>query len=345
MSKVQLSYALSILVFLIHISTFANYTQDETFISGLNTIVDHLKTSISQVAVPLFFILSGFVFYREYTQDKFVSKLKRRIKTLVVPYICWNIVGMLFSIVATLFFSKYFIGRQPFEFTNESVFQSVFFYKENRVFWFIFDLILFTLFTPLIFILIKNKVIGVLSIVTIWGLYGINIQLPLSIFFRSDSIIYYLFGAYLGLHYFQQISCMKFEKSFERIVLIFMLLVANIWLYLFYDTGYEMSFVSGEWMSVLIKIVYSISLFCIFIQYPTRIPYNSFMRNSFWVYALHINISAIITKIIWIILPQTVMAIPNFCLTIIITLIVIEFLSRITQKISPILYGMLSGGR
>lgn len=339
-TKIQLSYFLAVLVFLIHIPTFTIYSSDGSIFSDLNTFVQRFKGTFSQVAVPLFFMISGFLFFRSYTKSQYIDKLKRRFKTLLIPYLLWNLFGMLLSIIATLFLSKYFVSKTPFEFTISNIFQSIFLYKDNTPFWFIFDLISFSVISPVIFLLIKNKYIGIISIITILLLYGFGIQIPASIFFRSDAIIYYMLGAFLGYHYFNRFSVIEIKRPFVFFILI---LVSNIWLFVFFETESTELFL-GKCIEVIVLVIYSISLYCLFLRFTDVLPNRPFMKHSFWVYALHMKMGAI-TKLIWVFFPQSFMAIPNFLFTIIVTLVIIEYLSRLTCRYCPSLYELLSGGR
>ena len=49
------------------------------FIEGI------LASSIISVAVPLFFLISGLLFFRDYNLNKVLSKYKSRIKSTVIP--------------------------------------------------------------------------------------------------------------------------------------------------------------------------------------------------------------------------------------------------------------------
>jgi surface polysaccharide O-acyltransferase-like enzyme len=56
-------FILSVLVFLIHISSFAQYPVSEGIISSINTkVAFFFKESITRFAVPMYFILSGMLF-------------------------------------------------------------------------------------------------------------------------------------------------------------------------------------------------------------------------------------------------------------------------------------------
>ena len=49
---------------------------------------------IARIGVPLFFFISGFLFfyYDDFSKNVYLGKIKKRFKSLVVPYIFWNLV-------------------------------------------------------------------------------------------------------------------------------------------------------------------------------------------------------------------------------------------------------------
>ena len=135
--KIIVSYILSVLVFWDHCSTFENYDSNAVlrFVSSL------FSHSIGRIAVPLFFIIAGVAFYRDYTDGKYVDKLKSRIRSLVIPFLLWNIINMAFEIVASTFFSQYFVGREKIVLTLPNIMFGIFHYQYNRPFWFILFLL------------------------------------------------------------------------------------------------------------------------------------------------------------------------------------------------------------
>jgi surface polysaccharide O-acyltransferase-like enzyme len=135
--KTIATYILSVLVLLIHCSTFANYPN---LPAAINVLSVFWQQVITPVAVPLFFIISGALFYRNYESDmkSYISKMKTRIRSLFVPYICWNVLNMMFQILCTELLSEYFVGREKFVFSAWNILGGVFHYKYNGPFWFIF---------------------------------------------------------------------------------------------------------------------------------------------------------------------------------------------------------------
>lgn len=206
--KTFVSYLLSILVFLIHISSFAQHDTNGTPITEINQIVSYFfQESITRFAVPMFFILSGATFFRNYSNAAYFSKLKSKFHSLVIPYLIWNTIWLLFNIVCSYtFLSNFFVGRQKFELTFINILKGIFLYECNLPFWFILNLIVFAVLSPIISLLISRKDLAFTSLVCLTLLRMVGIHLPTLIFFDANSLIFYFIGAIIGKHYFEKLS-------------------------------------------------------------------------------------------------------------------------------------------
>ena len=199
--KVKASYILAILVFCIHCSSFIQYDAGNT-IPYLRFGAYLTKQTINKAAVPLFFIISGALFYRNYTNEKYREKLLRRVRSLVIPYIAWNTLNMLFEFAATTFLSDYFVTRQKAVISLPNILLGIFHYKYYLPFWFIFALIIFAAAAPVIDKLLYSKTTSVLSIIALIVLNYFGFGLPAALFFDRTCIIYYLVGGLIGRYYF-----------------------------------------------------------------------------------------------------------------------------------------------
>ena len=93
---VLLNWILTMLIVLLHGNPVIRFGLD---MNTDSTIFIKLLFSACQVAVPLFFLISAILFYRTCTKfDDLKSKLRRRIKSLLIPYLLWNtlFVGIFF---------------------------------------------------------------------------------------------------------------------------------------------------------------------------------------------------------------------------------------------------------
>lgn len=341
--KAAATFLMSVLIFFIHLSTFYNYPDTGNLMSSVNRLLAHtFKEGFTRFVVPLYFIISGALFYRDYSNDRYVGKLKTRVKTLVIPYLMWNIIWMLFRIVTSYtFISNYFIGREKFVITPLNILLSLIHHECNGHFWFVFDLIVFVAAAPLIDLLTRTKKTACASIAVLLILSLMGYGIPASIFHTNTSIIYYLIGTTIGKYYFAHFvrpSAMK-----VRILSLLILLGYGVHNVFFFDH------VTGTPADALKFVQY---LLCgwAFWNVCDWIPEDSFVHHltdcGFAVYAIHGNVGAIITKLIYLILPKSeYLAIVNFTLSVTLTLLFIKTFCVVTRKYMPRLYEMLMGSR
>lgn len=91
-----LKFPLIVLVVFIHI-VHENITPVKLDLSAANLyhlIYNLISQNIGRVAVPCFFLFSGFLFFFKikdyFTVELYKKQIKNRFKTLFIPYILWN---------------------------------------------------------------------------------------------------------------------------------------------------------------------------------------------------------------------------------------------------------------
>ena len=98
---------------------------------------------LGQVAVPGFFFLSGFLFFQGLDDAKsWGRKVKSRVFSYVLPYLLWN------SAMTLLYLS---FGKA--EWSLKSLWEGIFLYRFNPVFWYFYQLILLSFCLPFMAIL------------------------------------------------------------------------------------------------------------------------------------------------------------------------------------------------
>ena len=136
--------------------------------------------SVAQLAVPLFFIISGFLFFRDFelSFESYCKKIKARIHTLLVPYIFWNLSFLLLLLflqsipgIASFFnsgdYQKLILDYNFYDFMN--AFIGLTGMPLLYQFWFIRDLMIMVLLSPIFFILAKKvPYLGLLMFAVLW---------------------------------------------------------------------------------------------------------------------------------------------------------------------------------
>lgn len=157
-----------------------------------------LFNEVGQDAVPVFFLITGFLFFRNFSMEKYASKLRSRFWSLVIPYIVWNAIGALFwFFVISLSEYKYVGGSYYFDNIFE-VIGDIFAAKYN-VLWYIGVIIVYAIAAPLFYYLSKwGKIIGTISVV-VFFIVGSTFHHPFCSPLLWMSV--YMLGALLGTYY------------------------------------------------------------------------------------------------------------------------------------------------
>lgn len=343
--KVIVSYILASFVVIIHLSVHAKYGRDitEGGIQTFNRIYStFFNSTFVTLSVPLFFIISGCLFFRNCKNIKdCYRKMQSRIMSLFVPFLLWNIIDMLFKIITSYSFcSKFFIGRQVFDLSIKNIVLSIFTSHSNGPFWFIFALIVFVILSPVIFLLLKNKIVSFIFLLILFVLTYFNIQHPLSNFFAFDAIIYYFIGCIIGRYYFNIFSTKITRKKSFLFLFIFCLCEITILFIVFKNIQLNLALLS------IFNIVFAISFWFVCDLFIDKLKQYDFYNNSFMLYAMHTNIIAIIGVLIWLILPKNdYISLLSYILQFIFTLMIINYICYILKKYTPYLYNLLNGSR
>lgn len=157
----QLRLPLIILVTFAH--SYGGVTEGYSILgSGWDTY-EVLKIVVSQtlvkVAMPMFFVMSGYLFFANVTKwsaHTYWHKIKRRIKSLLIPYIIWNLLMAVKLHTYSL---------------------SIFWEPANMPLWFLRDLIIVSLLTPIIYIGVKKLgwwIIAILLPIYLTGIWAIQ---------------------------------------------------------------------------------------------------------------------------------------------------------------------------
>ena len=63
--------------------------------------IEEIVKQITEIAVPVFFFFSGFLFFQCFKIEDYGKKVKNRFFSLVVPYVFWNVVSTLYFVILT----------------------------------------------------------------------------------------------------------------------------------------------------------------------------------------------------------------------------------------------------
>lgn len=198
--KTLLSFFIAIFVITIHNSTTWQFVGQNDAIFNLTIFIrNFFAYGLGAVAVPLFFLLSGIALFRNFKLSSYQTKLRSRLKTILIPYLLWNMVGMLFCLFLTYTpLHNYISSRELFEPSIKNILEGIFLFRYNVHFWFLYDLIIYIILSPLIYLLISNKFCGIIFgiLLLILPIFTESF-LHLNLYFTA----FYYFGCFFGKHY------------------------------------------------------------------------------------------------------------------------------------------------
>lgn len=156
----------------------------------------HALVVFAQVGVPMFFFISAMLFYKSIsTMSKIKDKLRNRIRSLVIPYILWNIIFVgIYWVMTHISFVASMMNMPPVPSDVAGILLSII-NSKYTVLWFVKDLIVFCLMSPVFYVMLKSKVI---MIVGILGLVFLNMSYSMEYENIWHWLPVYLLGAYIG---------------------------------------------------------------------------------------------------------------------------------------------------
>ena len=172
---------------------------------GIATFIrDLISQGIARTAVPLFYLLSGYFFFWNFTWSvgRYIAKLRSRVHTLLIPFLCWNGLNLIFLLIAqnTALTKPFFSGaNQPileyslYDYANQLIGLESF--PIAYPFWFIRDLMVVVLFAPLVDVALKSAPRTILAL--LFGLWYFNQWLG---YIPSvGAVTFFYAGAYLAM--------------------------------------------------------------------------------------------------------------------------------------------------
>lgn len=321
-------------MFVIWIHTFNLATYGITGEGGfVNSFVFHAESYWSnltnKVAVPTFFVISGFLFFRTYIFKDTVKKYKSRIKSVLIPYICWASIYYLYYVAITnipvlksLISSSESVPLSPLNWL------SWLWPNEYYTLWFLKNLLVFILISPLLYILLKNR-----------GKFPVGIPVILLILLNGyfkwvdfgilNGLGEYAFGCYIAINH-KEIT-MKKNKYFSYAGIVYILFQL---------------LTSFRWFNIFAELLFIVSVWAALDIFDIRKKLPWWMSITFFVYVSHDLILECAEKLIYVILPKNAyIAFASFVVTPIAVFIIIVLIAAFMKRFTPHLWKVLSGNR
>lgn len=167
-----LRFSMTVAVVVLHASSM----HTDPSLPVYSTLCVLFPQGICRVAVPCFFLISGFLFFKNlesWNWDTWKTKLVRRVHSLLIPYLLWNILAaILFLSYQYLRYRFGSLAASDSTYTPSQWGWMRIFWNVNGTgmpldypLWFVRDLIIYIIATPLIHAICRNlKGIGILAL-------------------------------------------------------------------------------------------------------------------------------------------------------------------------------------
>lgn len=345
-----LRFPLAIVILVVHIfsTTGVPTAQGISQVQLFPIVQDFINAFLRGHSVPIFFFISGYVFFlgRNLTFTSYWKKLKTRFFSLFLPYMIWNTIALLIAIFVSI------ILKRELSINIENI-VSCFWACNGEITglpnnlnlpingptWFLRDLMLIVIITPLLNVLLKGHK-GVFFVALLFVLYlcynwGIKVLYP------TTSLLFFSFGAYISLN-----NGIDTIKKFGKTSICTYIILGIIYLLLNNE-------ISNNYLNLLMGIKIFVGVFVAYnlahwLLKTGCCKVNNFLASSsFYIYISHGIIYGYVLKFMLILIqPETTFGM--FIVYIIVCLLVIAVLLSVYYVIKhyiPSLTLILTGGR
>lgn len=332
------SFIMSVFVIYIHANNLSYYGLAVNGKTIPNIAVNILGETIGTVAVPFFFMMSAYWLFRFDVHDRsamniLVGKIKKKVKTICLPYLLWNTFGMIFYMVITRipFAANMMNHGTAILITLSNVMEGIFLHKYYFTFWYMQDLIGLIAISPIILIILKSKYTTLITIIAtaIAVLFKIDFTL-----FNGTSFLFFMIGAYMVAHannYFESESN-KAHGYFGAFVLAGIIRYVNI------PIMAELSYFISP-----ILLWKSMDIFLPLRFYDQKIGW--FTTQSFFIYASHVIPVTVLGHLLAKVNQTYLWATISYLIAPWITLALIYIVAKLLYELIPRFYGVICGGR
>jgi fucose 4-O-acetylase-like acetyltransferase len=302
-----------------------------------------LAGTFTAIAVPLFFLISGFLLYIK--EPKYVENLKKKCRTILLPYILWAILVVTFLFVAQSFdFTKPYFANLIIRNFSPTDWLGVFLGHFGKFaipngfplvyqFWFLRDLFVLNL----LFVIIKKIVDlcpgGTFILLFILWIGGINIYIV-----STGALFFFVLGYYI-VKYNLDYRHLDNIKTPDMVIMYMATIITS----LFFKE--KIAIISA--INIIVGIMFFIKLSYNFANKTKIYKLLAWLEQyAFWVYATHGIVIAIMIKLSVKIMPMNGgWLLVHYFLVTLLCIFVLVSGGIIFRRIFPKIFKILTGGR
>lgn len=317
----------SLLVIWIHAYNLETYGIDENG-QGIAKFVYFIECTwrnLTQIAVPFFFFVSGYLFYRTFAYKGIREKYKSRVCSILIPYLIWCTVYYLYFVVLTNTpFIKNLMNAEQVTLSWLGYLNALW-PNEYYTLWFLKEIIIYIAGCPLVYIMYKNNYAGAAILLLLLANARFQlVSIPL------QGYLYYSTGVYIALN-FKHIEYFK-SKLFSVLSVIFFLILFGVQFSILEFPIMRLLFFAAFWFMLDL------------LPLPRQYPW--WMKISFFTYVAHDMFLEAYEKIILIVFGKSaVFALFDYLFIPVIVFGTLVAIARFLRKYTPVIWYLCTGGR
>lgn len=336
----------------------------EEFSTALQVL---FSTILSGIAVPTFYLISGYFFFyktESFTINIYIQKLKKRLHTLLIPYLLWNLLYILLIVSKKVL--AYFVKGKPLsgivDFMSENGWLKMFWdcniWRTDKInllgfftppsgpvlipMWFIRDLMVVVLITPVIYYIIRKLKLWALLILCFCYITGIW---PYIHGFSVTAVFFFSLGAYFSIN---KLNIVNELRKFR--VYTFSLYLPMVVLMMLLNGNHTTIGGNLYQLYIIVGVITIINIATLLDEKGKLIINNKLSDTTFFIYAFHgliaLEIAGMILKIPFPIEGNDWMNVSlHYILKPGLTIFICLLSYRIIKKYMPGILNVLTGNR
>lgn len=309
-------------------------------------IQNFIGNGVARTAIPIFFITSGFFFFKKFEYSSYFILLKKRFHTLVIPYFFWSfIVICIFYLLQSCEYTKsFFIRRLIADLSNYELLKALIVEPKNYPLWFLRDLIILIIISPMIYFFLKKiRHIYLLFLMFLWLFFYPEVNTALDLY-KPNIILFFSIGGYLALY---RDELLMFKIGNKTFYILFVTYIAILFLAIITTIAHQ-NVTPSIFEVVLHKLIILLGIVTIWFLLDRIKVLNVFSITNFTflIYVFHEPLLTIYKKaLLFISGKDALMSLFAYIISPILIIINLLILGYLMKKFIPKISKIILGGR
>jgi len=306
-----------------------------------------VSEGISRIAVPIFFAISGYLFFINIKNGfirEFLSKYRKRIYTLVLPYLLWSIYGVIFILIlqSVTHPKPSSMNDLIINYSITHLLSTIILQPIPYQLWFIRDLVVLVFISPVIYWSIKYSKYFIVLIFFITWLLKFDY-----VVFSNEALLFFTIGAFLSIKGIN-LQNLKLKNQYLPFCISWIILIIFkiILIYFGFENNYLITGLHKTGILIGILAIWFLYDHLFENKNVSDTKFYSLFQYTFFLYAFHEPILTNIKRILYIIVGNTELnSLLIFISAPVFTIFIAILCGFCLKRILPNFYYLITGGR